>query len=69
MNLFLQLMGNGIIQGALAACLAAGFGFVYRSFRIFHIAMGAQFVFSCYALYLFNIECVSHKAELALPLT
>ena len=56
MNLFLQLMGNGIIQGALAACLAAGFGFVYRSFRIFHIAMGAQFVFSCYALYLFNIR-------------
>ncbi|MBR5840975.1 MAG: hypothetical protein IKZ84_20725, partial [Victivallales bacterium] len=56
MNLFLQLMGNGIIQGALAACLAVGFGFVYRSFRIFHIAMGAQFVFSCYALYLFNIR-------------
>lgn len=34
---------------------AAGFGFVYRSFRIFHIAMGAQFVFSCYAFYLFAV--------------
>ena len=31
---------------------AAGFGVVYRSFRVFHIAMGAQFVFSCYAFYL-----------------
>lgn len=30
---------------------AAGFGIVYRSFRVFHIAMGAQFVFSCYAFY------------------
>ena len=30
---------------------AAGFGFVYRSFRVFHIAMGAQFVFSCYAFF------------------
>lgn len=34
---------------------AAGFGFVYRSFRVFHIAMGAQFVFSCYAFYLFAV--------------
>lgn len=52
MNLFLQLLGNGIAQGAVAMLYAAGFGFVYRSFRVFHIAMGAQFVFSCYAFYL-----------------
>ena len=52
MNLFLQLLGNGIVQGAVAMLYAAGFGFVYRSFRVFHIAMGAQFVFSCYAFYL-----------------
>lgn len=51
MNLFLQLLGNGIVQGAVAMLYAAGFGFVYRSFRVFHIAMGAQFVFSCYAFY------------------
>ncbi|MBR6022221.1 MAG: branched-chain amino acid ABC transporter permease [Kiritimatiellae bacterium] len=55
MNLFLQLLGNGIAQGAVAMLYAAGFGFVYRSFRIFHIAMGAQFVFSCYAFYLFAV--------------
>lgn len=52
MNLFLQLLSNGLIQGMMAACLAVGFAIVYRSFRIFHIAMGAQFVFSCYAFYL-----------------
>ena len=52
MNLFLQLLGNGIVQGAAAMLYAAGFGIVYRSFRVFHIAMGAQFVFSCYAFYL-----------------
>jgi branched-subunit amino acid ABC-type transport system permease component len=55
MTLFLQLLANGLIQGAMAACLAVGFGFVYRSFRIFHIAQGAQFVFSCYAFYLFTV--------------
>lgn len=53
MNLFLQLLSNGIIQGMLVACLAVGFGMVYRSFRIFHIALGAQFIVSCYGLYFF----------------
>ena len=61
MNLFLQLLGNGVVQGAVAMLYAAGFGFVYRSFRVFHIAMGAQFVFSCYAFYLCAVS-------LALPL-
>ena len=56
MNLFLQLLGNGLVQGAMALCLAAGFGFVYRSLRIFHIAMGGQFVFSCYAFYFFAVR-------------
>ena len=51
MNLFLQLLGNGLVQVAVAMLYAAGFGFVYRSFRVFHIAMGAQFVFSCYGFY------------------
>jgi len=63
MNLFLQLLGNGIVQGAVAMLYAAGFGIVYRSFRVFHIAMGAQFVFSCYAFYF--CACV---VKLPLPL-
>lgn len=57
MNLFLQLLGNGLIQGAVAVLYAASFGFVYRSFRVFHIAMGAQFVFACYAFYTCAAVC------------
>ena len=51
MELLLQLVANGIVQGTLVACLAAGFGVVYRSFRVFHVAMGAQFVVASYAFY------------------
>lgn len=60
-SLFVQLLGNGLVQGAVAMLYAAGFGIVYRSFRVFHIAMGAQFVFSSYAFYF----CAVH---LQLPL-
>ena len=35
MSLFLQLLGNGLVQGAVAVLYAACFGFVYRSFRVF----------------------------------
>lgn len=49
--MLLQLVANGIVQGALVACLSAGFGIVYRSFRVFHVAMGAQFVVVSYAFY------------------
>lgn len=59
MRLFFQLLANGIIQGILIACLAAGFGFVYRSFRIFHIALGAQFIVSGYAFYFFSVTCAT----------
>ena len=57
MSLFLQLLGNGLVQGAVAVLYAACFGFVYRSFRVFHIAMGAQFVFACYAFYTCAAVC------------
>ena len=57
MGLFLQLLGNGLVQGAVAVLYAASFGFVYRSFRVFHIAMGAQFVFACYAFYTCATMC------------
>ena len=56
-SLFAQLLGNGLVQGAVAMLYAAGFGIVYRSFRVFHIAMGAQFVFSCYAFYTCAAVC------------
>lgn len=50
-DLLLQLVANGLVQGTLVACLAAGFGIVYRSFRVFHVATGAQFVIASYAFY------------------
>lgn len=55
-SLFVQLLGNGLVQGAVAMLYAAGFGIVYRSFRVFHIAMGAQFVFSSYAFYFCTVQ-------------
>lgn len=51
MSFFLQLVVDGLAQGMLLACVAAGFGVVYRSLRVFHVAVGAQFVFSGYAFY------------------
>lgn len=51
MDLLLQLVANGLVQGSLVACLAVGFGLVYRSLRVFHVALGAQFVVSSYAFY------------------
>ena len=57
MSLFLQLLGNGLVQGAVAVLYAASFGFLYRSFRVFHIAMGAQFGFACYAFYTCAAVC------------
>lgn len=44
MSLFLQFLGNGLVQGAVAVLYTASFGFLYRSFRVFHIAMGLSSV-------------------------
>lgn len=51
MNLFLQLLVNGLVNAALFAMLAVGFGLVWRSLRIFHLAYGGMFVVSCYAFH------------------
>ena len=44
MTLFLQLLANGLVNGVMFAVLAVGFGLVYRSIRVFHMAYGAVFV-------------------------
>lgn len=49
MTLFLQLLANGIVNGALFAVLACAFGLVYRSARIFHIAFAGLFLVGPYA--------------------
>lgn len=51
MNLFLQLLANGIVNGALFAVLAVGFGLVYRSIQVFHVAYGGAFVLAAYLFY------------------
>ncbi len=44
MNLFLQLLANGIVNGAMFALLAVAFGLVYRGTHVFHVAFGGLFV-------------------------
>lgn len=48
MNLLLQLLANGLVNAALFAMLAVGFGLVWRSLRVFHLAYGGLFVISGY---------------------
>nr|VFJ63751.1 MAG: branched-chain amino acid transport system permease protein [Candidatus Kentron sp. DK] len=51
MNLFLQLTANGLVNGALYAVLAVGFGLVWRSLRVFHVAYGGLFVVTAYVFH------------------
>lgn len=51
MNLFLQLLANGMVNGAMFALLAVGFGIVYRSVQVFHVAYGGAFVLAAYLFY------------------
>lgn len=62
MKLLTQLLLNGMATGAVYAMLAVGFGLVYRSTRVFHIAYGALYVSSTYLLF------TAHRI-LALPLS
>jgi branched-chain amino acid transport system permease protein len=48
LNLLLQLLANGLVNAALFAMLAVGFGLVWRSLRVFHLAYGGLFVISGY---------------------
>ena len=48
MNLLLQLLANGVVNGAMFAVLAVGFGLVYRNIGVFHAAYGGVFVLAAY---------------------
>ena len=61
MVLLLQLIVNGLVNGALFGLLACAFGLVYRSLRIFHIAFAGLFLVAPYAAW-------SAQAALGLPL-
>ncbi len=52
MTLLLQLLINGLVTGALYALVALGFGLVYRSTRVFHLALGAIYTAAAYGVYI-----------------
>lgn len=54
MNLPLQLLANGLVNGALFGVLACSFGMVYRSARVFHIAFAGLFLVGPYGAYAAN---------------
>jgi branched-chain amino acid transport system permease protein len=54
MNLLLQLLANGLVNGAIFALLACAFGLVYRSTRVFHIAFAGLFLIAPYTAYALN---------------
>lgn len=68
MKLFLQLLANGLVTGALYAMLAVGFGIVWRSLRVFHVAYGATFILCAYCFYGLVSRVGMHPA-IAFPLT
>lgn len=55
MELFLQLIENGIAFGTMIALITLGFALIFGVTRIFHIAHGAVYVFAAYMMYLFWI--------------
>jgi branched-chain amino acid transport system permease protein len=51
LNLLIQLMANGLVQGAIYSLLAVGFGILYRSLRFFDISYGALYTVSGYFMF------------------
>lgn len=50
-----QLLANGLVSGCLYALMALGFVLIYNTTRVFHIAHGAVYTTSAYALYFLQI--------------
>ncbi len=53
MKLLIQLLINGFVNASLYAMMAVGFGLVYRTTSIFHLAYGSLFVIASYFFYIF----------------
>lgn len=51
MILLIQLLANGLVNGAVFALLACAFGLVYRSARVFHIAFAGLFLIPPYVVF------------------
>lgn len=52
--MFLQLIVNGIVMGAIYSLVSLGFALVYNTTRIFHIAYAVLYMFSPYMILTFN---------------
>jgi branched-chain amino acid transport system permease protein len=49
----LQLLANGIVTGCVYALVALGFGLIYNTTKIFHIAHGIVYTGAAYVFYAF----------------
>ena len=52
-----QLFANGLATGSLYALSALGFGLIYNTTRIFHIAYGAVYTVATYLLFVLFAQC------------
>ena len=52
----LQLLANGIVTGCIYALVALGFGLIYNTTKIFHIAHGIVYTAAAYLFYTFVKE-------------
>jgi branched-chain amino acid transport system permease protein len=50
-----QFIANGLCKGSVYALVALGFGLIYTTSGVFHLAHGAVYTFAAYALYSFLI--------------
>jgi branched-chain amino acid transport system permease protein len=51
MNLFLQLLANGVVLGGIYMVIGLSFGLIFNTTRVFHFAHGAVYAVAAYAIY------------------
>jgi branched-chain amino acid transport system permease protein len=51
--MLVQILVNGVIKGCMYALVALGFGLIYNTTRILHVAHGAVFTGGAYLLFVF----------------
>jgi branched-chain amino acid transport system permease protein len=55
-----QFIANGIVSGCIFALVALGFGLIYHSTQVFHVAHGAVYTASAYVFYSLLISLHFH---------
>lgn len=66
--LLLQLLVNGMVNGCIYSLLAIGFGIVYRTTGIFHIAYGGLYTLSAYLFYT-SLKIIGLPLYFSIPLS